>query len=46
MHAFSGVVCEYNSHCTHNGFVPGYCLGQIFKEEQLEEGDGNDVNAN
>ena len=24
-----GVVSEYNSHCTHIGFVPGYCLSQI-----------------
>ena len=37
MHALSGVVCEYNSHCTHNGFVPGYCLSQILKESDLKK---------
>ena len=37
MHALSGVVCEYNSHCTHNGFVPGYCLSQILKKSSLKK---------
>ena len=29
VHTHVGVVCEYNSNCTHIGFVPGYCLSQI-----------------
>ena len=37
LHALLGVVCEYNSHCTHNGFVHGYCLSQILRKSNLKK---------
>ena len=39
MHDHFGVVCEYNSNCTHNGFVPGIICTMPDYEERYEEED-------